>query len=322
MVILMALAAVLALPGCLTREEQVLVRPDGSVRATVSLEGDELDYRTGDPLAAPAGWSATEETEVASDGRRTIKAVWTAEMPGLDHYPRSFGPPGEEGSLRMATSLTREEHTDRTVYRFTRVYSGRRAGVFDRLRASQVPAELQARAEKDPDSLTPEEREELFRGLASYESAALLLRARNTLGRAVQDGALDPAAFEPALESLRALLDDRLSGDALRRFFLLPDDEQGPLWDRLRQDVRRIVEAAAEPVSRHVLKSILDREERHFEISQDLTDDYFRLSVRLPGIIVETSTPEAQGGEATWEFEGRDLMEGDFVLTAVSVAAK
>ncbi|MGH9870435.1 MAG: hypothetical protein ACREAA_20055 [Candidatus Polarisedimenticolia bacterium] len=319
-----ALAGALALAGCFSREENLVIRPDGSVLATVTMQGDEADYLSGERLEAPSGWSASEEARV-ENGERQITAVWKAELPGLNRYPRSFARPGDSGaeaSVLMQTSLDVEEHPDRRVYRFRRVFTGRRAGMYAALRSEMVPSGLQDKAEKDPDGLSAEERERLFAGYASYESEATLLRARNALGRAVREGVMDLESFEPTLEALRSFLKERLSEEALRSLFLLPDDEQGQAMDRLHKDIRRQMESAAPSATRAGLREILDREERIFEVSQDLTDDGFQLTVQLPGTVVEANSRDVRADQVLWQIAGSDLLEGDLVLTAVSVAAR
>lgn len=319
-----ALAAALSLSGCFTRGEVIEIRPDGSARVTVTMEGDEQDYREGEPLAPPPGWRASRETSVDREGKRQVKATWSADLPGLDRYPVSFAAPGAaDAAVTMTTSLAVEEKPDQVIYRFRRVFHGRRSGIFETLREESIPEDLRDRADQ-PEALSPEEKERLFAAFAEYESAALLLRGRNMLGRGVEQGALEPSAYQPALDDLSSLLEARLSAESLRRFFLLPEERQSAEKERFEREFRdRLERAAGEGgPGREALRAIVEGERRFFEVTQDLTDDGFDLTVSLPGRIVQAGTLEVEGGTARWHLAGEDLVEGDRELIAVSVAPR
>jgi len=96
-----ALAAALSLAGCFTRGEVIEIRPDGSARVTVTMEGDEQDYREGEALAPPAGWRASRETSVDREGKRQIKATWGADLAGESVRP---GPTAVLRHLRPVAS--------------------------------------------------------------------------------------------------------------------------------------------------------------------------------------------------------------------------
>jgi hypothetical protein len=310
------LAVLLLGPACFTRDETLVVRPDGS------MEGDESDFSTGERLAAPPGWTSEQSRSVDNEGKPQIKAVWRAELSDVNLYPVTFADPADPhaaSGLRTRTSLSMETFPDRIVYRFTRHYDGRHAGMYGKMRKDSVPAELEA---KDSSALTPEERDKLLEGAGEYEALSRLLRARNALGRAAAEGLIPAGSLEPVIEDLGHLLENRLSLAGMQRIFSLPDEEQEAEERRLNLDVRGRLEAAFSPRHLPRLKSLLDREERDFEVMQDLSDDRLVLSVEMPGIIVEANTAIVRGPQASWEIAGEDIVNGDVVLTAVSVAPR
>jgi len=318
----LAAACILLCAGCFTREETIVIHPDGSASVTYQVEGDRHELTTGDAVPSGLGWSSTEKEEVDPSGNRTLTTTWTKELADLNDYPHSFARPGDphgSAALRMKTRLAIEEQPGRTVYRFERVYVGRRAGKYTELQSSAVPQELLDKAEKDEASLTPEEREKVFTGLAEYEGLAMLLRARDGLGRATEAGVLDVAAYRSAVTGLESWLEERLTGEYLRRFFLMSEEEQAREEEDLKTAFRDEVERGLAVRDRERVVFFLDEEEKAFEVTQDLNDEMFALTVKMPGTIVRANTWELEDGQASWSFQGEDLGEGDRILTAVSV---
>jgi len=321
---LIAPAAVVLLlcAGCFTREETIVIHPDGSASVTYQVEGDRAEMETGDAIPTAIGWKFTQKEEVERSGEKKLTTTWTKELADLNDYPRTFaGPqdPHASAALHMTTRLSIEERTGRTIYRFERTYVGRRAGKFRELQSLAVPQELLDKAENDEASLTPEEREKVFTGLAEYEAMAMLLRARDGLGRATEAGVLDVATYGATVAGLETWLEERLTGEYLQRFFMMPEEEQAREEQALKDAFRDEAEQRIAPRERQRVGFYLDEEEKAFEVTQDLNDEAFELTVRMPGTVVYANTWETDGGKASWSFQGEDLTEGDRILTAVSV---
>jgi len=317
-----AVALALLCTGCFTREETIVIHPDGSASITYEVEGDHADLTTGDAVPTGAGWPSTQTSEKDRNGNETITTTWRKDIGDLNDYPSSFARPDDPhrgATLQTVTRLEIEERPTRTIYRFRRVYVGRRAGKFEDLQDSSVPQDLMKKARDDEASLTSEEREKIFTGLAEYEGAAMWLRAADALGRATEAGVLDVATYRSTTRGLQSWLEDRLTGDYLRRFFLMPEEAQAREEQTLKERFRDEVEQRLAPREREETRFYLDDEERAFEVTQDLNDEQFALTVRMPGTVVSANTWIIEGNEASWTFQGEDLAEGDRVLTAVSV---
>jgi hypothetical protein len=145
------------------------------------------------------------------------------------------------------------------------------------------------------------------------------MRTRDALGKAVLEGVLDSAAYRQAVDRVEAYLQERLTGDYLRRFFSTSEAEQARELDRLRGDLRREIVKLLPAAGVDRTLALLAAEERRFAISEDLADDAFLVSLSMPGTIVATNAAMVEGGEAAWMFDGSALMEGDRLLTAISV---
>lgn len=317
-----AVAFALLCTGCFTREETILIHPDGSASITYEVEGDRGELTTGDAVPTGVGWPSTQTSEKDANGKETITTTWKQDLEDLNDYPSSFARPDDPhrgATLQTSTRLEIEERPTRTIYRFRRVYVGRRAGKFEDLQNASVPQDLVERARNDEASLTPEEREKIFTGLAEYEGAAMWLRAADALGRAAEAGVLDVATYRSTTQGLQSWLEDRLTGDYLRRFFLMPEEEQDREEQALKERFRDEVEQRLAPRERTDARFFLDDEEKAFEVTQDLNDEQFALTVRMPGTVVSANTWVIEGNEVSWSFPGEDLAEGDRVLTAVSV---
>jgi hypothetical protein len=309
--------------GCFTREESIEIRPDGSATVTYEVEGTwkEMGSKTG--LPGDAGWALVSKDETDASGKDEVTYTWQTHLRDLNDYPNLFARPGDPHAaayLQTRTRLEIEEQEERTIYRFSRRYLGRRAGKFEELQDSSDTEKLLEKADEQGfEALTPHERESLFAGLAEYEAAAIWLRMRDALGQAVLEEVLPVSSHETVTKEVEEYLESRLTGDYLQRFFATSEAEQEEelrLFQReLRAEVRDMLPAAG--LERILF--LLEHEDRKFAVTEDLSDDLFALEVKLPGTVVVSNAVLVEGGEVAWQFDGVDLTEGDLVLHAVSV---
>ncbi len=178
---------------------------------------------------------------------------------------------------------------------------------------------MQQVEEEGMESLSDDQRDELFDGLATYEASAMLVRVRDALGHAVLAGELDSGGYRQAVERMQTFLEERLDGAYLRGYFAADEAQQEREMARLRADVRRQVQALLPAVALTPILERIEEEERRFRITQDLSDDVFTLDVHMPGTVVWSNALSMEAGQVTWEFTGADFQGGDLVLTAISV---
>ena len=309
--------------GCFTREETIEVRPDGSALVTYEVEGSRAELAAAAGLPGAAGWKLLEETVTEGKDGEKIQRSWGLELDNLNLYPRVLAgrdDPFASTAPAMETTLEMDRQQGRTVYTFTRRYIGRRAGKFEDLKEDSDTAPLMERAgEEGFDALTAEERDNLFAGLAEYEAAAMWLRVRDALGEAVLAGTLGTTAYEETVARVETFLQERLTGSYLQTYFAADEQTQDRELARLRADLRvqvgRLLPAGDLPG----ILDLLEEEERRFQVTQDLSDDSFWLTVKMPGTVVAGNALMIEEDEAAWEFSGADLLRGDLVLTAVSI---
>ncbi len=320
-----AAAAALALlaAGCFGREETIEIRPDGSAVVTYKVEGAREAVEGRPFLPRDAGWELVDRSDPAAGSDGDASRTWRARLARLGDYPGAFVRTGDpQGHLapRMETHLEIRQQPGRTLYTFTRRYEGRRAGKFRELEEESGTAELLEQAEDSGlESLSDEDRRKLFSGLAEYEAAAMWLRTRDALGRAVLEGALDAADFTAATQRVEGFLQERLTGDYLAGFFSQGAPEQEVALGRLRSELRREVVRLMPARRTERILALLAEEERRFEITGEMSQDLYAVKVRLPGVVVASNAVSVEGGEVSWTFAGDRLLEGDLVLTATSV---
>jgi len=151
----LAVVSLLALGSCLENEEDIEVRPDGSIQVTLRAGGNLWDLAAGYPLPFGGAWEPIDDTtrlwmrEVApaTGGARVRERLeagaWTpyfdpdkdevalavrASFADAAELPRFFAPldePYRTALLERTTSLQVEGKGGRTVYTFERTFGAR-----------------------------------------------------------------------------------------------------------------------------------------------------------------------------------------------------
>jgi hypothetical protein len=174
-------ALALGLAGCLENDEEITVRPDGSVSVEIAAKGKMKDLSDGYPVPLDGPWSpqtdATREwlrlvgpdtgsapvraNAEALGGRsallpadQDVELRVRAEFASVRDLPRFFAPASEafrSAYLERASELRVEKKGARTVYTFERTYRGRAFERFDTESRMKkvVPKKLFAKLEKD-----------------------------------------------------------------------------------------------------------------------------------------------------------------------------
>ncbi|MCP4594687.1 MAG: hypothetical protein GY842_28475 [bacterium] len=316
--------------GCVKRSERIRVTPDGAVAILVEYtEADSLaELRDGD--AAPSvkdGWKVKEWSE--DEGEDNEKYYLTAEkqFPRGASLPDTFAGSSADADLylQFPTTLTIEQRTDGTYYHLRRVYPPRlhwaSLGAFSEARLKEPEKRLEGKEE-----LSQQDWRVLLGALVDIE-----LNKMTTFGRAAfldvspdmpQDGWLHA---HTALHSIT----NELDGERVAK--LLADSDEA--------ERERALEAEAEAFEARTLELMtaalrefagyddaqisrfVERFEwygRHFEISEDLSDESFKLRVDMPGEIVASNAREIDGQRAKWKFDGTAIRDGGLEVMVTS----
>lgn len=329
LLILLPAAAFLA-AGCVKRTETIRIEPDGTVRMRVVHESESFDeVYLGDPVPViERGWMVQQIEELKEDGttvyRLEAETVFGPAMSLPSDYAHPKDPrPGT--ALQFPTSVTFEERDDGTYVHFYRRYDARPWAFLERPR-QMLQKQLQALAGRDFSDMTDPERRALVSALARYEAQKHIAFARaayrDTLDRFPQDAWLKVQA---------ALLDvaRNMNLDYVLTALTLDDPVKR---DEMLEDERAAAEKAAREAMRHALRreaglplpainSFFDAwawQRGYFEITEDLGDDRFVITVVMPGRITGHNGQLTGGQRVRWEFGGEVLRDNELELMATA----
>ena len=275
----LTVTALLLTPACLENEEEIEIRPDGSVRITVGASGDFMDFTDGFPVPLDVAWEPQtldtrrwlalvgNDTGSAAVQERAPQVKWprtpdddpielrvSRTFEDVEAWTEWFGPeeePYRSAYMRRSASLKIHEGGDRRVFEFERTYRGTDYGRFDfpTLVLERLP-DLVSRFE-EPDPYTPEEWQRLRDGIAEIHAEVAEHFVRDALLQAYQHGnaSLSPRSIPRVLDAVLWAVDQFTTVEGLVQLHAAtlgsdPEEEQALAdYDRAyREAVRRSFE--------------------------------------------------------------------------------
>jgi len=287
--------------GCVERDEEITIAPDGSVVIELEYKGDEEDILRGDAMpSAEGGWNVVRTTEKDND---KIKHVLKAErrFAPNEQLPRTFaatGDPNTDLYLDFPTTVRVEKRADGVYYYFRRVYTPRRWAYIQRWNDVLFDDDMKKLADKPAEQLTPEERVKIAEAFAGLEALKQVEFAQGAIEKSHPDL---PAEY--GLMARRALIrvyEREEEKGNLERIITsceaLSEKERGECYDAeverilgeaygayvqsLRQDARLSAEQVA------AFERAYQRTRRYHEISEQLGGHNFGIEVKMPGVII------------------------------------
>ncbi len=331
---LLAVLAIAILSGCLERKERVIVNADGSAEIRLIVEGeDENDITQGDRLPQPGGyWLVERSTRETPEGKLLHRLAAIRQIPAGVKLPSSFGErsdPMEKAYLQFPSEITIEERVDGWYYHFHRTYEPRAYAQVGFLQdaVSEQASAFAAKQDSGQEIGLVE-----FKGISEllvkvaigkieiFARQAFLETNPNT----PQDAWL---AVHDALEELRKGADyDRLA-------VLLKNADQ--------QDNSQLMEALAEEFDTVTMDTIITTlqasayvrdtasfrnrfvfHKKAYEVTEDIGDDRFEVSVQMPGSIVSHNGDTKVNNIVTWTFPGKMLYDRTVELMVTSHVAR
>lgn len=348
--------------GCLKRGEAIAIRPDGSVRMLVMIQGDPDDVRSGDAMPSKEGGWQVSEQMVKEDDKDQLKITAERTVPAGQPIPSSYAVPGSPGENQATTFTTKvriEQRPDGTYYHFRRVYHARPAARILHLRGQILENdEMKALAGKDIEELSDDERRKFVAAMIQFEKEKTRVFL-DQAGAALGDG-LAQDQWLPARE--RALKPYDEAALMERTIAALSDkDQAGPLVEQIEHGILQQVEEGIRTAMQEAKapKAAVDRfvdayghARAAYNVTEDIGDEVFEIAVEMPGRIIAHNVsgdglapagdaevePAAAGRDfidvlkaeefkpaqnrCGWSFKGEDLRDDDVVLMATSVVAK
>ena len=289
-------------------------------------------------------WPEDESTE-----SEKVRLEATRRFSSVDEMPQWYAPaaePYQTAYLRRTTDLEVRAAGGRKVYVFERVFHRRDWGERNMFGQAleNVPEELretfEAFSEERPP--TPEEWVVLTEAVRlAFEDAAELFANDALLGLYTKgDASLRPGAVAPILLDVREAAGAVVTTEKLvaiwdstyretdGRSDLDEEEEEArlvrELEEGMQQSVRDVLGSSLhrEGVSQAACNAVLYGLEWCFTAyaqSDDIQDEEFEVTVKLPGILVSGNYDDDEEDAASWSFTGEDLQDQDVVLRAVSV---
>lgn len=321
----------LALPGCLERKETIRVRADGAVELRVVLEGDPGDFTGRDALPTErTGWRVRDEFETNEDGKQTQKREATMEVRAGQPLPGTYADERDElamaSALMFPTELTIEKRPDGTYYHFRRDYHARESARYRYYIEQFEKTPLFKRiSEKEIEEISEEDRRELLTSMRLIEAQKECEYLRSAVAAAgegwpqhygllLRQALLDHFA-KVDVEPILALLSEPASEQR--------DAEINAYGERLTAEGRdalyqKLVELRVAKREIDAFFVAYEEEKARWHVTEDLGDEFWKVSVLLPGELVAHNGDSVDDGHVVWEFPGEALMDRDVVLMATS----
>jgi hypothetical protein len=326
-----AFTATLGLGGCLEHRETITVDPDGTVTIEARFtSGSEDELYEGDAMPSPAGgWIVDESVEIDDEVRESFHLVAESVFPPEVELPANFAVPGDVDTdlyLQFPTTVRIEDRPDGVYYHFHRRYPGRGWAQIEAIRELLVDEKLKELKDTPLEEYTHRDYVLVLHSYADFEAAKMLTFARAAFLEVTPDAPQDRwLKVRAAIHAFKG----ELETDRIARLMEIEDEQErdealeaeGERWEertlkRLQDAVREHCGYGGREMSDFLRR--YERKRRFFEITGDLGDDAFEITVVLPGTIVGSNADSAGGDRATWKFSGQRFRDRDLELMATS----
>ena len=319
--------------GCVERKERITVEPDGTVRMKVSYSTHGYhELYEGDAVPSLAGgWLVQEWVDVDGEGKQVYRLTAEASFPPDGDLPQNYADPRDtraELNLQFPTRLEIEPRLDGTYYHFYRRYPERPWAQIEALEKRLLHERLEDSGLKDKkaEDLTREERILLIQAFAEFETAKMLTFARAAFRDVTPD---TPQDGWLAVRRGMTRFTQEIDYVAIAELMGTDDDEQRN--QALESEAEEYEKAARRQLrttlrddcgySRARMEEFMRRyewHERHYDITHELGDDSFEITVEMPGEIVGSNAGSTEANRATWRFDGGVFHDRDLELMVSS----
>lgn len=316
--------------GCLERKERIIINADGSSEIRLIVEGeDETDLNEGDRLPRNGGqWLVERSKRQTPDGETVHRLAAVARYPAGFDLPSNFADVSDQMAkayLQFPTQVTMEERPDGWYYHFHRTYEPR---------AYAQVGFLQDAAGEQASSFAAKQQAGEEIGLVDFKGVSEVLVK-------VAIGKIEIFAREAFLETNPNTPQDTWLDvhDALEEL------RKGANYDRMavilqnadKQDNSQLMEQLAEEFDKVTTDTIISAlsgspyvrdtgafrqrfafHKKAFEITEDLGDERFEVSVQMPGTIVSHNGDSKVNNVVTWTFAGKMLYDRTVELLVTS----
>lgn len=321
--------------GCVERKERLEISPNGALHILIDYKSNDLnDLYQGDAVPrTTSGWLARQEVIEDDEGKQTHRLIaenlFGPRVKPPENYAQKTDPDADL-YLQFPSSLRIETRNDGTYYHFSRTYTARPWAHIATLEERLVKKPLAELEDIEFDRWSREQRLMAVRALATFEVERMIAFARAAFLKVTpdvpQDGwlrvrehmlgclnHLDYDAMIQLLEPREIQEDEAQRGDAVQA--KLKEYEES-LQDQLKQAM--FLEAGLNGSQFTAFIAEYDRQNKYWEITKDLGDDHFEITVVMPGLVTSSNAESAQGNAAVWTFDGGAMRDRDVELLVTS----
>lgn len=314
--------------GCLSREETIEIRPDGSVTVRHEIRGDKGDMDGGAARLPGPPFQLQRSTVKKDDGKTEELLIARASFAKVADIPQSFSRPGDpfpERALRFTTTLDMRQEGEFTYYRFERRYTPRHWADYGAFLRRAFPKEIEELV-SDTDRLAQaptEKKREVVEAFLLFERLKLQHQTERATA-SLAKGRQPTDAQLAILAAVRDYFEHQVSVNDLVELLWETEPKILQATSRIAAGARKVVvdratrEFGLDEAGRKRLEKNLAAEEQDLDVSRDLEDEGFTVRVRMPGDLIGHNGDKALADEVTFRFNGEDLRDRDVVLVATS----
>lgn len=297
----------------------------GSARTKTTVEYNADGLRGDESFPIAEKGEKGPQKKVVEEKKSGDKHVLTAKktFPPSAPLPGSFARQSDDDAdphLRFPTTLTLEDRPDGTYYHFRRTYPVRRYWAHLNARRENILKPITNRFDGKPvEERSRADRVEMVKGLTLFETFKMIAFAQ----AAFRD--VWPEMPQDKWLTLRAALWDMMADLDYDHVASLFEREEGEERNRAFETeakafetkaMERMTSTLAETCGfgKRPIADFVDRYrwyERYHKISEDLDDDSFEITVKMPGEIVAANAHHLDGNEAKWEFDGKAIRNSE-----------
>lgn len=320
--------------GCLDRKERVIVNADGSAEIHMIVEGeDDADIDEGDRLPQRGGqWQVERTTRTTPEGKVIHRLAAIRKVPAGVGLPSTFAEGSDslkEAYLQFPTELKIEERNDGWYYHFHRMYEPRefaQVGFLEDAAGEQASAFAKKQQSGEEIGLND------FKGVSELLVKVAIGKIEIFARQAFLD--TNPNTPQDTWLSVHDALEElRKSADYDRLAVILKNADQkdnSPVMEQLAKEFDRatmntiVTTLESSPYVRDTggLRRRFEFHKKAYEITQDIGDDRFEVSVQMPGTIISHNADSKANNIVTWTFPGKMLHDRSVELMVTSRVAK
>ncbi|MFA5817480.1 MAG: hypothetical protein WC865_17900, partial [Bacteroidales bacterium] len=299
----------LILPGCLDIWITTQIRPDGSVEQIIVFQGDSAEIADVPFALMKEGDWKKEWTKPEKD---KFKLIVSKEFSSVKDLNKSMNPADtNQQVIRIKASLQRKFRWFFTRY----VY------------AETIPEANPFQGLDYHNYLTDEEirlialNEETRKTDPGYDSVKYKVtekRFEDFLFRSIYEDFYQQLVSILAEDKSFTLSKQDLDGKKDIIYHFLIDSIKGDEPDEILNGVGKIINHPDIQIIRSKYLNRFDGFKTKMKFYESASDDSYKFTIRMPGLLLQTNSPRIEGSETGWELTYYDFFFKDYTMTAES----